>query len=69
MLLKHFAPGKSCNEAKSSATLFQIKMNKDDINTIKNSGPSQEVTNQLNQLNTRVTTLESKVQTIEQVLL
>lgn len=45
----------------------QIKTNKDDIETIKNSGPSQEVQNQLNQLNTKVATLESKVQSIEQV--
>ncbi|KAK3572019.1 hypothetical protein QTP86_022249 [Hemibagrus guttatus] len=48
--------------------LKQIKTNKDDIETIKNSGPSQEVQNQLNQLNTKVATLESKVQTIEQTI-
>uniref|UniRef100_A0A8C1I6Q0 Cubilin (intrinsic factor-cobalamin receptor) n=1 Tax=Cyprinus carpio TaxID=7962 RepID=A0A8C1I6Q0_CYPCA len=46
----------------------QIKINKDDITTIKNSGPSPDITNQLNQLNTRVTTLETKVQTIEQTV-
>ncbi|XP_016093659.1 cubilin [Sinocyclocheilus grahami] len=46
----------------------QIKINKDDIDTIKNSGPSPDITNQLNQLNTRVTTLETKVQTIEQTV-
>lgn len=46
---------------------FQIKTNKADIDTLKNSGPSQDVINQLNQLNTRVTAVESKVQTIEQV--
>uniref|UniRef100_A0A671NJT7 EGF-like calcium-binding domain-containing protein n=1 Tax=Sinocyclocheilus anshuiensis TaxID=1608454 RepID=A0A671NJT7_9TELE len=46
----------------------QIKMNKDDINTIKNSGPSPDITDQLNQLNTRVTTLETKVQTTEQTV-
>ncbi|XP_026057290.1 cubilin-like [Carassius auratus] len=46
----------------------QIKINKGDIDTIKNSGPSPDITNQLNQLNTRVTTLETKVQTIEQTV-
>uniref|UniRef100_A0A4W4F6Q8 Cubilin n=1 Tax=Electrophorus electricus TaxID=8005 RepID=A0A4W4F6Q8_ELEEL len=46
----------------------QIKINKDDIETIKNSGTSEEVLNQLNQLKTRVTTLESNVQSIEQTI-
>ncbi|KAI4871253.1 hypothetical protein NFI96_019773 [Prochilodus magdalenae] len=46
----------------------QIKTNKDDIETLKNSGPSQDIVNQLNQLNTKVSTLESKVQTIEQTI-
>ncbi|XP_065114614.1 cubilin [Paramisgurnus dabryanus] len=46
----------------------QIKINKADIDTIKNSGTPPDITNQLNQLNTRVTTLESKVQTIEQTV-
>ncbi|MCJ8728547.1 hypothetical protein PDJAM_G00005700 [Pangasius djambal] len=51
-----------------TAQLQQIKNNKADIETIKNSGPSQEIQSQLNQLNTKVATLESKVQTVEQTI-
>ncbi|XP_066539114.1 cubilin [Hoplias malabaricus] len=49
-----------------SQQIDQIKTNKEDIEKIKSSGPSQEVMNELNQLKTRVTTLESKVHTVEQ---
>ncbi|XP_030624670.1 LOW QUALITY PROTEIN: cubilin [Chanos chanos] len=46
----------------------QIKINKDDIETLKNSGPSPDITNQLNELKTKVTDLETKVQTVEQTI-
>ncbi|XP_064190205.1 cubilin [Anguilla rostrata] len=48
----------------------QIKINKDDINNIKENGGGTppEVTSKLNELSTKVSTLESKVQTIEQTV-
>nr|XP_023646366.1 cubilin [Paramormyrops kingsleyae] len=48
----------------------QIKTNKDDIANLKANGGGipPEVSNQLNQLNTRVTTLESRVQTVEETV-
>ncbi|XP_066579431.1 cubilin [Amia ocellicauda] len=48
-----------------------IKKNKDDIASIKanGGGSSQNVTNEINQLKTRVMALEGKVQNIEQTIL
>ncbi|KAG2458577.1 CUBN protein, partial [Polypterus senegalus] len=50
--------------------LKQIKKNEDDITSIKNSGGGvpANVSNQINQLNSRLTSLESKVQNLEQGL-
>ncbi|KAM6900418.1 cubilin [Xenentodon cancila] len=50
--------------------LSQIKANTDDIDDIKANGGTipAEVTNKLNQLNTRMSTLENKVNTLEQTV-
>ncbi|XP_076146859.1 cubilin [Alosa pseudoharengus] len=48
--------------------LNQVKTNKQDIDDLKTNGPGGDITNQLNQVKERVTTLETKVQTIEQTV-
>ncbi|XP_028815099.1 cubilin [Denticeps clupeoides] len=46
----------------------QVKINKDDIDSLKNSGPPSDLVQQLDQVKQRVSTLETKVQTIEQTM-
>ncbi|XP_043916230.1 cubilin-like [Protopterus annectens] len=48
----------------------QIQKNKDDITEIRNNGGGipQNVSNQINQLNTRLTSLEGKVHDVEQIV-
>ncbi|XP_063063043.1 cubilin [Engraulis encrasicolus] len=46
----------------------QVKTNKQDIDQLKTQTPGQDIINQLNQVKERVTTLETKVQTIEQTM-
>lgn len=48
--------------------LEQVKMNKQDIDALKENGPSQDIANQLKQVKERVDTLESKVETIEKTV-
>uniref|UniRef100_W5MX16 Cubilin n=1 Tax=Lepisosteus oculatus TaxID=7918 RepID=W5MX16_LEPOC len=69
-----FQPGNQgsvkIGEENLSQLIDQIKKNKDDITFIKanGGGTSQNVTDQINQLRTRMTTLEGKVQNIEQTI-